>query len=281
MTDISIRDLTTIDEFRQVVALEKAIWGYTDEGDLVTVPVFIFTVHRGATLIGAFARDTTGAERMVGFAYAVVGMKQGKPMLWSHMAGVLPDYRGGLGFKLKLAQRERAIAQGYDLIEWTFDPMQAMNAHFNFAKLGGVVEEYAPNFYGESTSALHRGTPTDRVVLSWKITLPHVVRRIEQASAAFRVKSHEVAEAPIVNTTVMDGEWRKTKTINLAIKERRVWIEIPTGFTEMQQRAPERALAWRMDVRQMFDEYLAKGYRAVDFVLQREAGFGRYLLARD
>jgi predicted GNAT superfamily acetyltransferase len=276
MSDIQIRDLTEIDEFRQVVGLEKAIWGYTDEGDLVTVPVFIFTVHRGATLIGAF-----DGERMIGFAYAVVGMKQGKPMMWSHMAGVLSEFRGGVGFKLKLAQRQRALAQGYDLIEWTFDPMQAMNAHFNFAKLGGVVEEYAPNFYGESTSALHRGTPTDRVVLSWKITAPHVVRRIEQSSATFRVKSHEIAEAPIVNTTVMEREWRKTTAINLALDDRRVWIEIPMGFTEMLQREPGRALAWRMDVRQMFEEYLAKGYRAVDFVLQREAGLGRYLLAKD
>lgn len=277
MSEIQIRDLNAIDEFRQVVGLEKAIWGYTDEGDLVTVPVFIFTVHRGATLIGAF--DPGG--KMVGFAYAVVGMKSGKPMMWSHMAGVLPEFRGGLGFRLKLAQRDRALAQGYDLIEWTFDPLQAMNAHFNFAKLGGVVEEYAPNFYGESTSALHKGTPTDRVVLSWKITEQHVVRRIEQLSPALRMKSHEVTEAPVVNTTVMEGEWRKTRQIDLTIKERRVWIEIPTGFTEMQQRAPERALAWRMDVRQLFDEYLAKGYRAVDFVLQREAGFGRYLLAKE
>ena len=85
------------------------------------------------------------------------------------------------------------------------------------------------------------------------------MRRIEQASAALRVKSHEVAEAPIANTTVMEGEWRKTKKIDLTIKERRLWIEIPTGFTEMQQRSPERALAWRMDVRQMFEEYLGEG----------------------
>ncbi len=282
MSDFEIRDLTTIDEFRQVVSLEKAIWGYTDEGDLVTVPVFIFTVHRGAILVGAFASSSPGAGpgRMVGFAYAVAGMKHGKPMMWSHMAGVLPEFRGGLGFRLKLAQRDRALTQGHDLIEWTFDPLQAMNAHFNFAKLGGVVEEYAPNFYGESTSTLHRGTPTDRVVLSWKIAEPHVIRRIEQSSSALRVKSHEIAEAPVANATVMDGEWRKTKTIDLAIRERRLWIEIPTGFTEMQQRAPDRALAWRMDVRQMFEEYLAKGYRAVDFVLQRDAGFGRYLLAK-
>jgi predicted GNAT superfamily acetyltransferase len=271
-----IRDLTTIEEFRQVVDLEREIWGYTDNADMVGVPVFIFTVHRGASLLGAF----TPEGRMVGFAYAVVGMKAGKPLLWSHMTGVLPAYRGGLGYQLKLEQRARALAQGYDLIEWTFDPMQAMNAHFNFAKLGGVVEEYAVNFYGESTSALHRGTPTDRVVLSWRIDAPHVVRRIE-TSPLLRARAHEVSEAPVANTTVMDGEWRKNETIDLTIDERRLWIEIPTGFTEMQQRSPERALAWRLDVRQMFEAYLAKGYRAVDFVLQREAGFGRYLLAKE
>src|SRR5215211_2901702 len=217
MSTFHIRDLTTIEEFRQVVDLEREIWGYTDNADMVGVPVFIFTVHRGATLIGAFDRS----GRLVGFAYAVVGMKAGRPMLWSHMTGVLPEYRGGLGYRLKLEQRERALAQGYDLIEWTFDPLQAMNAHFNFAKLGGVAEEYAPNFYGESTSALHRGTPTDRIVLSWKIAEPHVVRRLEQRSSCestqgaslMRVKSHEVAEAPVVNTTVMAGEWPKTKKI--------------------------------------------------------------------
>ena len=271
-----IRDLTTIEEFRQVVDLEREIWGYTDNADMVGVPVFIYTVHRGAVLLGAFNDE----RKMVGFAYAVVGMKDRRPMLWSHMTGVLPAYRGGPGYRLKLEQRQRALAQGYDLIEWTFDPMQAMNAHFNFAKLGGVVEEYAVNFYGESTSALHRGTPTDRVVLSWHIDAPHVVRRLDQP-AALRARAHEVTEAPVANATVIDGEWRQTRTIDLTITERRLWIEIPTGFTEMQQRAPDRALAWRMDVRQMFQEYLSKGYRAVDFVLQRDAGFGRYLLARE
>jgi predicted GNAT superfamily acetyltransferase len=275
MADIEIRDLTTIEEFREVVGLEREIWGYTDSSDMVGVPVFIFTVHRGATLVGAFS-----GQRMIGFAYAVVGMKGGRPMMWSHMAGVLPECRGGVGYRLKLAQRDRALAQGYDLIEWTFDPMQAMNAHFNFAKLGGVVEEYAENFYGESTSALHRGTPTDRIVLSWRISAPHVVRRLDQPSA-LRARAHEVNEAPVANTTGLEGKWRKTTNIDLAIGERRVWIEIPTGFTEMQQQAPELALAWRMDVRQMFQHYLAQGYRAVDFVLQRDAGFGRYLLAKD
>lgn len=275
VSDTVIRDLKTIDEFRQVVALEHAIWGYTDSGDVVTVPVFIFTVKRGATLIGAFDAN----NRMVGFAYAVVGMKDGRPMQWSHMTGVLAEHRGGLGYRLKLEQRSRALAQGYELIEWTFDPMQAMNAHLNFAKLGGVVEEYAENFYGESTSALHRGTPTDRLIVSWRIGEPHVMRRLEQ-TLELRVRSHEVGEAPVVNVTALDGEWRAVKSINLALHERRLWVEIPTGFTQMQQQAPERALQWRLHVRQMFQHYFSTGYRAVDFVLHRDAGFGRYLLAR-
>jgi predicted GNAT superfamily acetyltransferase len=292
MSEILIRDLTTIDEFRQVVALEQAIWGYTDHGDLVTVPVFIFTVHRGATLIGAFAQDGPAAPpaphaesaplrpgRLVGFAYAVIGMKDGKPMQWSHMAGVLAEFRGGLGYRLKLAQRERALAQGLDLIEWTFDPLQAMNAHFNFAKLGCVAEEYAANFYGESTSALHRGTPTDRLVASWQITAPHVTRRLAQPPS-LRARAQEVMDAPIVNQTRMAGSWREAAAIDLTRDDRRVWIEIPTGFTEMQQQAPERALQWRFDLRQMFEAYFGRGYRAVDFVLQRDEGFGRYLLAR-
>lgn len=276
VSDPVIRDLRSIEEFRQVVELEKAIWGYADPGDLVTVPVFIFTVKRGATLIGAF--DVS--NRMVGFAYAVVGMKDGLPMHWSHMAGVMPEHRGGLGYRLKLEQRTRAMAQGIDLIEWTFDPMQTLNAHFNFTKLGGVVEEYAENFYGESTSALHRGTPTDRLVVSWRLSEPHVVRRLEQGSD-LRMRAAEVGEAPVVNQTVAEGKWRTVSAIDLSRSDRRVWIEIPMGFTEMQQQAPALALKWRLDVRQMFQHYFGRGYRAVDFVLQRDAGLGRYLLANE
>ena len=276
MNNVHIRDLKTIADFRQVVELEHAIWGYTDSADVVSVPVFIFTVKRGATLIAAFDTD----DRMVGFAYAVVGMKDGRPMQWSHMTGVLPEYRGGLGYRLKLEQRSRALAQGYDLIEWTFDPLQAMNAHLNFAKLGGVVEEYAENFYGESTSALHRGTPTDRLIVSWRISEPHVIGRLEQ-TPGLRARPHEEIEAPVVNLTASDGQWSEVKTIDLTLHQRHVWIEIPTGFTQMQQQVPERALRWRLHVRQMFQAYFSKGYRAVDFVLQRDAGFGRYLLARN
>ena len=270
-----IRDLHTIEEFRQVVDLERAIWGYSDAADLVTVPVFVFTMKRGGILIAAVDE----ASKMVGFAYSVVGMKDGQPMQWSHMTGVLPEHRGGLGLRLKLEQRKRAIERGYDLVEWTFDPMQAMNAHFNLFKLGAIVQEYAENFYGESTSALHRGTPTDRIIAHWRIREPHVVRRIEHASPV-HLRSHEVSEARVANTTRLAGSVREPLSMDLNLDEARVQIEIPTGFTEMQRQNHELALRWRLDVRELFQTYLSRGYRAVDFALQREQGFGRYLLAK-
>ena len=116
---------------------------------------------------------------MKGFVYSMAALKEGLPTQWSHMLGVTPDARdGGLGLALKLAQREHALRMGIDLIEWTYDPLQALNAHFNFAKLGVVVSEYEENIYGDSSSPLHRGTPTDRFVAQWALSTPHVQRRI-------------------------------------------------------------------------------------------------------
>jgi predicted GNAT superfamily acetyltransferase len=257
--------------------LEQRVWGFTDLNDMVTVPVFTITTKRGAILIGAYDES----DRMVGFVYSIVGRRRdGQILQWSHMLGVLPEYRSsGLGRALKLAQRDRALAQGYELIEWTFDPLQAMNAHLNFAKLGVVAEEYHRNVYGESTSALHKGTPTDRLVAQWHIAAPHVTRRLESAPD-LRFRTSEVAEAPLVNTTGAAGGFRTCASIDLTLEARRFWLEIPTGFTDIQRDAPEVAMSWRMQTRDVFETYFARGYKVVDFVLDRDAGFGRYLLAR-
>jgi chorismate synthase len=270
---VHIRDLHSLDDYRAVVALEQEIWGYSDPGDVITVPVFIITVKRGGILVGAF--DDSG--RMVGFAFSLVGIKNGKPTQWSHMMGVVAEHRRtGLGRALKLAQRERALVAGFDLMEWTFDPLQALNAHLNFYKLGVVCSEYSRNVYGESTSTLHRGTPTDRFVVEWLLREPHVERRISRLEdSSLTVRAQEAADAPAVNQTLEAGQWRKTTPGDLTVDSRRVWVEIPAGFTEMQQEAPELALEWRQHTREIFETYFARGYRAVDFELGRR----RYLLA--
>ncbi len=277
MPELRFRDLHTADEFRQVMALEAEVWGFTDLNDMVTVPVFTITVKRGAILIGAY--DETG--RMVGFVYSIVGMKPGQQVLqWSHMLGVLPEYRNsGLGRALKLAQRDRAMAQGYDLIEWTYDPLQAMNAHLNFTKLGVVAEEYHRNVYGESTSVLHKGTPTDRLVAQWWISRPHVARRVAP-SEVITLTTSELSEAAPINLTRPAQAWLANADIFLARDERRLVLEIPTGFTDMQREAPALALEWRMLTRELFETYFRKNYRVVDFYLDRAHQRGRYLLAK-
>jgi len=269
-----IRPLTTIDECKQVAALERAVWGYTDAEDVVPPPVLIVSVKRGGVLLGAF--DDRGA--MQGFVYSIPGLKYGRPMQWSHMLGVMPDARNsGLGLQLKLAQRQATLDLGLDLIEWTYDPLQALNAHLNFARLGVVVEEYEDNIYGESSSALHRGTPTDRFVAAWNIREPHVERRI--ASAGPLIRDRSVTTAPVVNPSSAGGEWLRPAAGDLSLTDRRLLVEIPTGFSEMQPRDPALALEWRLATRRIFQHYLRRGYRVVDFFLAREAARGQYLLA--
>jgi predicted GNAT superfamily acetyltransferase len=273
---MQIRRLSTLDECRQVAVLEKTVWGYTDAEDVVPPPVLIVSIKRGGILLGAF--DDGGAMR--GFVYSMPAMKDGRPTQWSHMLGVMPEMRAaGLGGRLKLAQRQAALEMGIDLIEWTYDPLQAANAHLNFAKLGIVVEEYLENVYGESSSPLHSGTPTDRLVAEWRLSEPHVERRIAALSGP-AVRDSAVWGAPVVNPSAPGEPWVRPGPADLLLDERRLLVEIPMGFSEMLDRDSGLANEWRMSTREIFRTYFGRGYRAVDFFLVREDGRGRYLLVR-
>jgi predicted GNAT superfamily acetyltransferase len=273
---MKIRDLTTLEECRQVAALEKEVWGYTDAEDVVPPPVLIVSIKRGGVLLGAF--DDHGV--MKGFVYSIPAVKDGRLTQWSHMLGITRDARdAGLGLRLKLAQRDRSLAMGVDLVEWTYDPMQALNAHLNFAKLGVVVEEYEENIYGDSSSPLHRGSPTDRFVAEWAIRTPHVERRIASRGAGL-VRDASVATAPLVNPSVERGHVLAPGPANLTLDAARLLVEIPVGFSDLQLQHPALALDWRLATRAIFQHYFGRGYHAVDFFLSRDSGRGHYLLAR-
>jgi predicted GNAT superfamily acetyltransferase len=274
---MQIRPLETLDDCRRVVELEKRVWEYPDGDDVVPAPILIVSVKRGGILLGGF--DDAG--EMKGFVYSLAALKDGRPTQWSHMLGVTADARGsGLGAWLKLAQREHAMGMGIDLIEWTYDPLQALNAHLNFAKLGVVVQEYAENIYGDSSSPLHHGTPTDRFIAEWNLASPHVERRIGALGRGI-IRDGSVAAAPLVNPSEPTDGWLTPGSPALDLDARRVLVEIPTGFTEMQRMQPQLALQWRMTTRRIFQTYFRRGYKAVDFYLSREAARGHYILARD
>jgi predicted GNAT superfamily acetyltransferase len=268
MSAITYRDLTTLDEFAGVVDLERQIWG-PGYDDVVPVSILAISVQRGGILIGAFAED-----RMIGFVYSLPGIKDRKPTQWSHMLGVLDEYRkGGTGYQLKILQRDRALAMGLDLIEWTYDPMQAANAHLNFAKLGVIVEHYEENVYGESASPLHQGNPTDRFIAEWWIRLPRVEQRLAGSAPMAPVLTVEP-----VNRARGGDAWLEPVDVNLALDAKRISVEIPAGFTEMLRQAPDLALEWRMTTRRIFTTYFARGYRVVEFFLDRPNRTGTYLL---
>jgi predicted GNAT superfamily acetyltransferase len=269
----AIRDVTDLAGCRDVVAIQHEVWGH----DAETVPASLLSVSikRGGMLVGAFEE-----ARLVGFVWSMPGWRDGQPTYWSHMLGVRPGARGrGLGERLKRAQRERALAQGVELVEWTFDPLQAANAHLNFARLGGVAATYLADAYGAMSGPLHRGTPTDRLIVEWWIGRPHVERRLAAAGRSGLVaRSAEVAGAPVALTTALTGPWTTCGAVRTDLDARRLLVPIPPRFAEMQQQATDLALAWRMAAREVFQAYFGRGYRAVDFLRDGRGG-GAYLLA--
>lgn len=159
---ITMRACHDLADFHACVQLQKEVWQFSDI-DVVPVRMFVVAEKIGGQIIGAFS-----AERMVGFVLAIPGARQGQSYLHSHMLAVLPECRNaGLGRRLKLAQREDAIEHGFDLIEWTFDPLEIKNAYLNIARLGAIVRRYSVDHYGTSSSPLQGGLPTDRLIAEW------------------------------------------------------------------------------------------------------------------
>ncbi len=163
MTDpVVIRPCHGLEELRACVALQKEVWNFTD-AELIPLRMFVVAEKVGGQVMGAFA----GSE-MVGFALSVPGTRDGHIYLHSHMLAVRKDQRNsGLGRRLKLLQREDALARGIELIEWTFDPLEIKNAYLNIEKLGAITRRYNINQYGITSSPLQGGLPSDRLIAEW------------------------------------------------------------------------------------------------------------------
>src|SRR6202051_4188719 len=177
---IHICHCRAINEFEACVRLEREVWKSADI-DVVPIPLFVVASKTGGQVLGAFHGDD-----LVGFTMAIAGWRARKPFLHSHMTAVMDDYRDrGVGRRLKLFQREDALARGIALIEWTFDPLVPKNAFFNFMRLRAIARRYLPNAYGITTSPLHGLLPTDRLVAEWHLRSDRVRRILagKQASA--------------------------------------------------------------------------------------------------
>ena len=175
---ITIRKCNGIEEFRACVALQKEVWKFED-AELVPIRMFIVAEKVGGQIIGAFEGET-----MVGYVFSVPGTRAGHPYLHSHMLAVRETHRNlGLGRQLKVAQREDALSRGFELIEWTFDPLEIKNAYLNMVKLGAIARRYYINHYGYTSSVLHRGLATDRLVAEWWLKSKRVTNLLGEGKA--------------------------------------------------------------------------------------------------
>jgi predicted GNAT superfamily acetyltransferase len=273
--NLTIRDLSSFDDFKQVEAVEREVWGVSDR-DVVPLPLAIATKEAGNLWLGGFDGAT-----LAGFVFAFLGMEQGRLTLHSHMLAVRAPYRDrNLGNQLKLAQRERALALGIQKMTWTFDPLQSKNAHFNFAKLGVVSDRYKPDFYGlETSSTLHRNG-TDRLWVAWVLGSRRAQTRLKGKDNRTEMLDALSVLAPLV---LFNGKGRPARSsVAAAVARQRIAIEVPTDISAIEKENPPLARDWRLAPRWAFLESLRAGFFVAEFcrTVRGQQGPGVYLLEK-
>ena len=257
---IVIRNIESLAEMREVEQLQRDVWGVDD---LEVIPTLALKPQTevGAILMGAFAEG-----RMVGFVFGFPGILDGETIIHSDMLGIREGYRSNnLGYLLKLAQREAAIARGVKRITWTFDPLQSRNAHFNFAKLGVISDRYYVDYYGVTSSFLHR-FGTDRLWVTWLLESERVKSRVEGKSLGRSLAS----ELPRLVRVGDDLD----PVIGDPVTGSQLIIEIPGEIKEHHE-------SWRKATRTAFTEAIDAGYVVEEFYISDDRKVGSYLLTQD
>jgi len=271
--DIKIRPLQGQSEYRAVEQVQRAAWGIR-EIDIVPDHVLLTAQKNGGLVLGAFDDSETEPGRLVGFVFGFVGLTlEGKVKHCSHIAGVLPEYQNrNIGYRLKLAQRERVLAQGIDLITWTFDLLESRNARLNFHKLGVTCHTYLRNLYGDMRDELNVGVASDRFQVDWHIGSGHVAERLRGDWTG-----PSLAELRAEGVSVLNPSPPARKV--LPVEGDRMLIQIPASFQAIKLSDMELARAWREHTRELFEAAFAAGYIVVDLLFQNNQSY--YLLRKD
>ncbi|MGH9325125.1 MAG: hypothetical protein ACRD2B_00335 [Terriglobia bacterium] len=265
-----IRLLKSEKEYRACEEIQREVWGAPS----ATAELLAVIQNCGGVVLGAVE-----AGDVAGFLFALLARRNGRPIHWSHMMAVRENFRdAGLGFRMKLLHRRVALAGGIRSICWTYDPLQARNASLNVRRLGVVVEQYVPNYYGDFPSAIEKGLPSDRFVVRWNLNSSRVMRRLKGALPQSRGSS-----LPRINETRRDADGLlENGKISWSRSERLLAVEIPASTDAMRASAPDLARRWRMETRRIFQAYGTKSYRIAGFERENSTGGCRcyYILSR-
>jgi predicted GNAT superfamily acetyltransferase len=268
--DVRIRSARDRADFDSCVLLQRAVWGLSDL-EITSAIQLIATTYAGGLLHLAEAAD----GQAVGFVYAFPALRGGVPHLHSDMLAVLPEYqKRRVGVRLKWAQREDALARGIGLVTWTYDPLQARNAHLNLRRLGAVATDFHENFYGVTSASLHHGLPTDRLLVRWDLNAERV-RSLAQAGDPPRTVP--TPALPRVNDVKWQAGWPVSSEPRLDLDAPELLLEVPPEWDGLCQAAPRVAEDWHRKVRRAFQTYLSRGYSASDFAPTEDGGRRRPL----
>ena len=270
-----IRDLETLADLERVLHLEKEVWGLAD-ADATPLTLAAALKAAGSMWLGAF-----DADDLVGFALAFPSFDHGRPGFHSHMLAVRASHRGhNLGYKLKLAQRQRALALGIKEMTWTFDPLRGRNAHLNFQKLGAISDSYRIDFYGPQTSSPLHCNGTDRLWVTWHMADSRVDDRLKGKNARAENLDALAHLDPLIR---FNGDGRPAEgDVAKALARQRIAIEIPGDIDSIEREDLGRAREWRLASRSAFSEALKAGFIVKEFCrsIRGQQGPGAYLLER-
>jgi predicted GNAT superfamily acetyltransferase len=275
LKSVVIRDLQSIEDLEQAEAVEREVWGLADR-DVMPLALMIATREAGSVWVGAF-----DGSKLAAFAFGFLAMEAGHLTLHSHMLAVREPYRDlDLGFKLKLAQRDRALAKRVPEITWTFDPLQSRNAHLNFGKLGVVSEIYKIDFYGPETSSVLHQNGTDRLWVRWPLASRRVRDRLQGKDYRPEVLDAFSRLQPLVQ---FNGDGRPLRNDrSTALARQRIAIQIPSDIGAVEQKDSGLAREWREATRWAFTEALRAGFFVAEFArtIAGKQGPGNYLLEK-
>jgi predicted GNAT superfamily acetyltransferase len=286
--DIRIEPLATHDDLRACEGIQRETWAMP-ETDIVPMHMLAAIRMHGGIILGA-----RGGDRLVGFLFGYVGMLEpgdarirwlGSPFFHaSQMLGVLPAYQNrGIGHALKVRQREIALAQGLNLMMWTFDPLLSRNARFNLSRLGVVVRRYLRNLYDE-LPGINAGLPTDRLEVEWWLRSGRAEACVEGAEKPLTPAEWREAGAPVANPTAeAKGGFRAPPGSFRLPGAARFLVEIPGDFDAIKAADMPLARGWRMHVRAALEEAFAQGCAITRFATVVEGGARRsyYVVERE
>jgi predicted GNAT superfamily acetyltransferase len=288
MHEIVVRPLATLEEYIQAELIQLDAWHMADR-EVVPAHAMHAMQHNGAAVLGAF-----DGEQMVGFALGILATVEdsnnrhdqvaaARLKMFSVIAGVLPAYqKSGVGFQLKMAQREFAIRIGVRLITWTYDPLESVNARFNIGKLGTVCQTYLRHFHGDM-GGINAGLPTDRFEVEWWVTSNRVQARAAQRWHPLKLDSLLGGGAIVVNEATFNTAGLPVPPPNyISHPSSLMLVEIPADMQAIKRADADLAQRWRYHTRDVFEGLFHSGFLVTDFVSQEDsAGHLRsyYLLA--